>query len=177
MLQPLVNNAYTSKGNEYKKSNLGKYSAAATVGTGATIIAMKNIPFGNYKKPIENLKKVDFTKIKNIKNVKIQKPDFEKLFQNAISGVKNLGTKIKSAIENVKSFEYKKLFKKPEFITNLMSKVKKPELNKVKVLEMLKSSKAEKYAQYAGFVAGALVTGLAIDFVLNKINAYKADKK
>ena len=170
-VKPIENKAYTRKGNEYKKSNLGKYSAAATVGTGATIIAMKQIPFGNFKKPFESVKNVDFAKIKD---VKVKKPNFKGILQNMFAGIEKMAVKaqIRLATAKIKPIE----FKKPEFIKNFMSKIKKPDFSKLNVMEMLKSPKAAKYSEYAGFVAGAVVMGLAIDFALNKINAYKADK-
>ena len=71
----------------------------------------------------------------------------------------------------------KALLKFWEKINSKPTKIKKPKINKVKVSEMLKTPKAVKLAEYSGFTAGALITGLAIDYVLNKINAYKADKK
>ena len=172
-VQP-IKPALTNKGNEYNKSNLGKYSAGATIGTGATVIAMKNIPFKSIKKPFEGFKNIDFSKIKD---VKIKKPNFKNIFQNALTTIENIGTQIKQTFTNLKSLEFKKLFKKPQILTDFMSKIKKPKINKVKVSEMLKTPKAVKLAEYSGFTAGALITGLAIDYVLNKINAYKADKK
>jgi hypothetical protein len=177
MIQPLVNNAYTDRGNEYKKSNIGKYSAGATVGTGATIIAMKNIPYSKINSSIKNFKKIDFSKVKEIKNVKIKKPSFKGMLQNMFAGIEKLAVKAQIKLATVKPLNIKNIFKKPNFSKDFMPKIKLSEINKAKLMEKLKSPKLVKYSEYAGFVAGAVITGLAIDYVYNKISAYKADKK
>ena len=93
------------------------------------------------------------------------------------AGIEKLAVKAQIKLATVKPLNIKNIFKKPNFSKDFMPKIKLSEINKAKLMEKLKSPKLVKYSEYAGFVAGAVITGLAIDYVYNKISAYKADKK
>ena len=183
-VQPVVNKAYTSKGNEYTESNAGKYGAAATVGGGATIIAMKNIHFGSFKKPIENLKKIDLSKVKEIKNVKIKKPNFKNMLQNMFAGIEKLAVKAQinlakpAKVKAAKKIKMPKMSELKKGMENLISgtKTKAGEFAST-ATKTLKTPLSLKVAKYGGFAAGAIAAGVAVDYVFNKISAHRADKK
>lgn len=188
-VQPIVNTAYTEKGHKYTESNAGKYGAAATVGAGATVVAFKaakEIPFNKVKNiNFEKIKHIDFSKIKKIKNVKIKMPNFKQSLQNVFAGIEKFAVKaqVKLGTAKIKKPEFGKIFKKPsglkaikEGFSRIAGKARILS-NKAMAFVNKNTVKAAKAGKYAGFVAGAAATGVAIDYVFNKISAYKADKQ
>lgn len=184
-VQPILATSYTERGNEYKKSNAGKYGAAATVGGGATIIAMKGIK----EIPFDKMKNIDFEKLKKvelpkIKNIKIKKPNFKNMLQNMFAGIEKMAVKAQIKLAKPAKKTAEKVAKSA-VLANAWQNVKNFVSNSgrkiadvaVETGKTLKTPKALKAAKYAGFVAGAIVAGLAIDYAFNKISEYKADRK
>ena len=97
-IQPIKQQAYTDKGNQYTKSNIGKYAAAASVASGAAL-------YGG-EAAIHGAKKI-FNKAKTIKLdiPKIKKPDFKaiKTPKSFKSMLKNIPGKIGTMFENAKN--------------------------------------------------------------------------
>lgn len=179
-VEPIIKTSYTRKGNEYKESNAGKYGAAAAVGGGATIVAMKNIPF-------KKVKEIPFGKIKNIKNVKVKMPSVKTVLQNMFAGIEKMAVKAQIKLATAKVKPIGKTFKKPagfkavkEGFKHYAGKIK----NGLNILSNRaisfannNTAKLTKAAKYSGFVAGAVVAGVAVDYFFNKFSAHRADKK
>ena len=187
-IQPIKQQAYTDKGNQYTKSNIGKYAAAASVASGAAL-------YGG-EAAIHGAKKI-FNKAKTIKLdiPKIKKPDFKaiKTPKSFKSMLKNIPGKIGTMFENAKNagidgFRYiktnsenmKKLANTTiDFVKTNAKKINKENIKKAvnTAAEFVKKPAVQKAAGVTVAFAGIVAAGYAIDFVCNKIRAHKADKK
>jgi hypothetical protein len=183
-VEPVITTSYTDRGNKYKKSNAGKYGAAATVGAGATIVTMKgikDIPFNKVKDiKFDKLKHIELPKIKN---VKIKTPNAKNLLQKMFAGIEQFAIKAqiklakpaKKAAEKVaeKAAKSNAFSKAWQGIKNFTKNTGRKTVDKVLNLANQHTTKMK----YAGFVLGAVAAGLAIDYLFNKISAHRADKK
>lgn len=184
-VQPILATSYTERGNEYKKSNAGKYGAAATVGGGATIIALKSAKIPLKKINIKNNIEMNVPDFKaKIKNVKFNIPAPKTTLQKMLAGIERMAVKAQIKLAKPAEKAAEKVAKSVVF-ANAWQNVKNFTTNAgrkiadiaVETGKTLKTPKALKAAKYAGFVAGAVVAGLAIDYAFNKISEYKADRK
>jgi len=180
-VKPLTQQAYTNKGNQYTESNYGKIAADATVAGGTAFLGGKYAIKGAkklynkakiIKMDIPKIDKTNFegikTAAKNIKN-KIPSMDAVKTF------VKNIPAYLKSGIKKSGKF----IKEGVEFLKENAKKINVENIKKAgkSVAEFAKKPSV-KYG--AGIVAGfaaVLAAGYAVDFIVNKINAHRADKK
>ncbi len=192
-IQPIKQNAYTDKGNPYTESNIGGFAAGATIAGGAAIYGSAAAFKGakkvfnkakTIKLDIPKIKKPDFKAIKTPKSFKSMLkniPDkIGTMFENAknagIDGFKYIKTNVKKInLQNIKKAASKTI----DFVKTNAKKINKENIKKAAdaVAEYAKKPAVKKSAGIAAAVAGIVAAGYAIDFVANKINAYRADKK
>ena len=192
-IQPIKQQAYTNKGNEYTESNFGKYAAGASVLGGAAIYGGE-AAFKNAKKIYGKAKtiKLDIPKIKkpDFKAIKMPK-SFKELLANlpqkmnsalktakkaAVEGFKYAKTNIKKInLKNIKNLTNTAI----DFVKTNAGKINTKNIKKTTnaVKEFIKKAPMQKAAGIAAAFAGIIAAGYAIDFVANKISAHKADKK
>ncbi len=146
-LNPLVSTAYTKKGNKYQKENAGKVLAGTLVAGAAGYATVK------YGKDIAK------------KASKINKQTFVNMLKPVKTFAQKSMTKLTSAA--------KSLFGKG-------TKALKDAAGKVSVQgikDTIKPVVKKPIAKQAAIVAGAALALVAVDYLFNKYNAYKADKK
>lgn len=155
---PLIERGYTKEGNEYYKSNIGKFVAKTSVGAGAVFLASE-IAYKAGKNGYIKLPKADAVKntfkgakdgILNLSK-KVKMPDF-----------KAIGKKIADSAKNIKLGKMKTALKKAG--DKVLSFVEKHPVMTGKVLK------------FAGAAAIILLAGAGIDAIVNRNNAKKADK-
>ena len=192
-VQPALKTSYTERGNEYKESNIGKYTAGAG--------AIGSTAFYGAKYGVKGAKKL-YGKAKTIKMdiPKIQKPDF-KAIKNA---AKNFKVPTMQAVKNfVKAIPAKMMTQvkaSAEFIKNTAKKVNLTNIKKAgkSVVDFVKSNAKKvnmanikkavqpavdfakkpsvKYgAGVAAGIIGVVALGFVADAIANKISQYKAD--
>lgn len=178
--QPLIRPAYTDNGNRYNESNIGKFAA------GTSVIGATTYYGGKYA--FKGAQKV-FNKAKTIKlnPPKIAKPSMESLKATAkkfSEKMPNTET-IKTFLKNIPVYlaeGFKKIGKLVkqgfEFIAKNIKKINKTNVKKAgqAVVDFTKKPSVKYGAGVAAAFAGVLALGYAVDFVVNKINARKADK-
>lgn len=191
-IQPIKQQAYTNKGNEYTESNFGKYAAGASV-AGAAALYGGEYAIKGAKKIINKAKtvKLDIPKIKqpNFKEIKTPKP-FKTLIKNipakfaaAMSAVKEAvvtGAKfVKSNISKINKANIKEAVSVAfDFVKTNTKKINKENIKKVgeTIVEFAKKPAVKSAAGVVTGLVAVAAAGYAIDFVANKISAHKADK-
>lgn len=191
-VQPIKQQAYTNQGNEYTESNFGKYAAGASIAGTAALYGGKYAVKGAKKAfekakviklNIPKIKKPDFKAIKTPKSLKTLIKDIPAKFASAMSALKEAvvtGAKfIKSNISKINKSNIKKAANASfDFIKTNAKKINKENLKKVgkTIVEFAKKPAVKSAAGVAAGVAAVVAAGYAIDFVVNKISAHKADK-
>ena len=158
-IQPIKQQAYTDKGNQYTESNIGKFAAGASIAGGAVLYGSE-AAFKGAKKVFNKAKTIEL----NIP--KIKKPDFKTI---------KTPKSFKSILKNIKKAASKTI----DFVKTNAKKINKENIKKAAdaVAEFAEKPAVKKSAGIAAAIAGIVAAGYAIDFIVNKINAYKADKK
>lgn len=179
-ISPIVQQSTTKKGNDYTKTNAGKYAATGAVTTAAVLTA------GEFA-----LKKAKAIKLPTMESLKGFGKSFGESSKTAAKSVIDSAKKLpntvktaaKSVVDFVKNPQFGKIFSDCTnfFKNNLkMSKIKEAAKNAgTKVLDHIEKHpvRTDRTLKFAGLAVGAIATGIILDFVINKVRANKADKK
>lgn len=156
---PLVERAYTKEGNEYYKSNIGKFAAKTSVGAGAVVLASE-IAYKAGKNGYIKLPKAEVIK-STLQGAKENILNFAKKVK--IPNIKAIGKKAVDFAKSIKLDKMKNAIKKGG--DKVLSFVEKHPVMTGKVL---------KFATAAALI---LLAGAGIDALINRNNAKKADKQ
>ena len=157
-IKPLIEKSYTKDGNEYYKSNRGKFAAKAIVAAGAGVLA-GDLIYNSAKKIKLPKKEAIKTFINDVQDAamllksKINMPDF-KLYANELKGV----------------------VKKLKVNTNKFGKAIKNTVNKTISIAKKHPATTGKILGFAAASAIILAAGAGIDAIINRKNAKEADK-
>ena len=153
-VQPILKTSYTDRGNEYKKSNIGKTAATVAIGAETGYIAMKGIkeiPFNKVKAFTKaKIQHIDIAKIKNIKNKKFKMPNPKNLLQNMFASIERFAVKAqiklaKPAEKVAKSHKLKDAFKGAKnFGARVINKAENIASSAVKTLKTPNAIKVSK---------------------------------
>lgn len=217
-IQPIIQTAYTDRGNEYKKSNAGKYAAGASI-TGAGMIYGGKFAFKGAQSVYNKAKTIHMEIPEFLKNIKKSKAEIKETFIPKIKnakqtlkqgkkGIQKHARKIKKQVTKNNSFKQifgkiKNVFTKSvDFVTdtfkkinfaNIKAKAKSAvtfvkdnakklniaNLKKVKnaVIDFAKKPSTKYAAGVATGIAGVIALGVAADYIVNKVNEHRADKR
>jgi hypothetical protein len=219
-IQPIIQTAYTDRGNEYKKSNAGKYVAGASV-TGAGIVYGGKFAFKGAKSIYDKAKTIHMEIPEFLKNIKKSKSEIKETFIPKIKnakqvlkkgkkGIRRHARKLKKQVSTTKNKNTKQIFGKIKnaftksvdfvkdtfkkisfanikakaesavtFVKDNAKKLNMENFKKVKstVIDFAKKPSTKYAAGVATGIAGVIALGVAADYIVNKVNEHRADKR